>query len=322
VVLPAGHGVDMTAEVRPADGGAGAAVASLVKRVDTTLRPTGTVAMAGIKPIGQVAATTAGASGTGTAAVRSTLPIVALATPVSTGKSAGVSATTNASLVRAIGAGGAAAGAAPTPTQAANVRSLNVAAHPLPVVAGRVQTESTPSPTSPAVKSLSPFTTAVKSASAGGVTQPSPTPAGGVTLAKPGASTAAPGLLVRKAGTQTGPSGRPNLSVSAADVNTGKLGKPGDPWTITVMVHNVSAAPAQGTQALFLLHADGKVVARKDVSVDVPASGTVPLTWLTRVPTGGRLQVEVSVSVAGETVTTDNRVVVNVPAVKMPALIR
>jgi hypothetical protein len=46
------------------------------------------------------------------------------------------------------------------------------------------------------------------------------------------------------------------------------------------------------------------------------------LTWLTRVPTGGRLQVEVSVSVAGETVTTDNHVVVSVSAVKMPMLMR
>jgi len=322
VVLPAGHGVEMTAEVRRADGRAGVAVASLVKRVDTTLRPTGTVALGGIKPIGQTSATAAGAGGTGAAAVRSTLPVVALATRVSPAKSTGVSATTNAAKVRSIGAGGAWAGGAPTPTQAPTVRPLSAASHPLPVAAGRVQPEPTPSPTSPAIKSLSPFATAGKSASVGGGNQPSPTPAGGATLAKAGASTAATGLLVKKAGPQTGVSGHPNLSVSAADVNTGKLGKPGDPWTITVKVHNVGAAPAQGAQALLLLHADGKVVARKDVSVDVPAGGTVPLTWLTRVPTGGRLQVEVSVSVAGETATTDNRVVVNVSAVKMPMLFR
>jgi hypothetical protein len=313
VVLPAGQSIAMTAEVHRKDGG-GAAMTSLIKRVDLTPKTKGTPSLSGVTTIGHAAGTTAG-----TTAVRSTLPTTALtATRIAQTTALGSSGTTSAAQVRSMGGTGVASGTAPTQ---APTRPLELAARPLPVAAGVAQPQPAPTPTSPAIRSSAPFVTGRMAVGAGPATQASPTPAAGTQVTQGGATTVTGGALARKPGVLIA-GAHPNLALAAADVNTGRPGKPGDPWTITVIVHNAGAAPARGAQAVLILHADGKVVARKEITVDVPAGGAAPLTWLTRVPAGGRLQVEVGVGVAGEVDTSNNHVLVNVPMLKPLILMR
>ena len=128
-------------------------------------------------------------------------------------------------------------------------------------------------------------------------------------------SVSASALLVKGLQTPTGfktgfsalLAGKPDLQITSGDITfTPTMPRPGTTVTVSITVHNVGAAAADGGSVLCILFADGSEVTRRQFDASLAAGGSTTLSWPVATPNGRQISVSATASAADDAQAGNN----------------
>jgi len=82
--------------------------------------------------------------------------------------------------------------------------------------------------------------------------------------------------------------------------------RPGTTVTVSITVHNVGAAAADGGSVLCILFADGSEVTRRQFDASLAAGGSTTLSWPVATPNGRQISVTATASATDDAQAGNN----------------